>query len=76
MFIYQKGVCFIKGVKSKKGCTWKKEKGNEKQKENQNMSEEKGECDNKTNTKTTKTNPIPKQIITKWIPTRIKGFDY
>ena len=29
------------------------------------MSEEKGECDNKTNTKTTKTNPIPKQIITK-----------
>lgn len=33
-------------------------------------------CDNKTNTKTIKTNPIPKQSITKRIPTRIKGFDY
>ena len=29
------------------------------------MSEEKGECYNKTNTKRIKTNPIPKQIITK-----------
>ena len=39
--------------------------GKEKQKENQNMSEEKGEYDNKSNTKTIKTNPIPKHIITK-----------
>lgn len=36
-----------------------------KQKENQNMSEEKGGCDNKTNTKTTKTNPIPKETDNK-----------
>ena len=62
---YQKGLikerCQIKeGVYMKKG-----KGGKEKQKENQNMSEENRECDNKTNTKRIKTNPIPKQIITK-----------
>lgn len=40
--------------------------GKEKQKENQNMSEEKGECYNKTNTKTIqKQNEYQKKQITK-----------
>ena len=61
----------------RKGVYEKRKRGKEKQKENQNMSEEKGECDNKFNTKTIqKQNEYQKKRITKWIPTRIKGFDY
>ena len=64
-FVYQKVSNQRKGVYLSKGCLYyqrcqikervymKKGKGGkEKQKENQNMSEEKGECYNKTNTKT------------------------
>ena len=66
VFVYQKGVCLSKVSNQRKGVHEKRKRGmKKKQKENQNMSEEKGGCDNKTNTKTTKTNPIPKQIITK-----------
>ena len=41
--------------------------GKEKQKENQNTFAKEGDMITK---------PIPKQSITKRIPTRIKGFDY
>lgn len=79
----KKGCLFIKRVfvlskvsNQRKGVYEKRKRGKRKTKWIPKHVFKRRGYDNKTNTKTIKTNPIPKQIITKRIPTRIKGFDY